>query len=349
MAKILYGVAGEGTGHAMRAKEITNYLLSLGHQVKIVSYDRGYKNLSSLFDVMEIEGLGFSFENNQVRYIETFIKNGKKLKEILGSYVDVDRLVKEFRPNIIITDFEPTCAVAARTNRIPLISIDNQHFISGTAIEYPKKYAKEALMTNAFVQLFVPNAKKYLALTFVKERIINKKVLLFSPILRKEVIALKPTTGNYILVYLTAGFEGAVEYLEGINCQFVVYGLGRVGREKNIVYKKPSQEEFLDDLCRCRGIIANAGFGLISEALYLGKPYFAIPLKNHFEQIINAYYLEKMGYGVFCEKMTMRVINDFLDKISEYQINLEQYPKEDNAKILAEINRLIKEYGTINC
>jgi hypothetical protein len=56
-----------------------------------------------------------------------------------------------------------------------------------------------------------------------------------------------------------------------------------------------------------------------------------------------------MGYGVFCEKMTMRVINDFLDKISEYQINLEQYPKEDNAKILAEINRLIKEYGTINC
>jgi uncharacterized protein (TIGR00661 family) len=44
-------------------------------------------------------------------------------------------------------------------------------------------------------------------------------------------------------------------------------------------------------------VIANSGFSLICEALYLGKPYLAIPVRHQFEQVLNAYYVDKMGYG----------------------------------------------------
>ncbi len=56
MARIIYGVAGEGSGHSSRSREIIAYLQSRGHTVKVVSYDRGYRNLCDKFDVFETEG-----------------------------------------------------------------------------------------------------------------------------------------------------------------------------------------------------------------------------------------------------------------------------------------------------
>ena len=45
MAKIVYGVSGEGSGHSSRARVMIKHLEKLGHAVKVVSYDRGYNNL----------------------------------------------------------------------------------------------------------------------------------------------------------------------------------------------------------------------------------------------------------------------------------------------------------------
>jgi putative protein kinase ArgK-like GTPase of G3E family len=57
MAKIVYGLSGEGSGHSSCASEIIPFLLDQGHQVKVVSYDSGYNNLKNTFDVFETEGL----------------------------------------------------------------------------------------------------------------------------------------------------------------------------------------------------------------------------------------------------------------------------------------------------
>jgi uncharacterized protein (TIGR00661 family) len=343
MAKILYGVAGEGSGHSMRSKEIISYLLENGHQVKVVSYDKGYRNLKPFFDVEKIEGLGFSFKNNEVEYLDTFIKNSQKLGDILQSHNDINKLVKEYQPDVIFTDFEPITALAANLNKIPLISIDNQHFITGTKIKYPKKYEKDAFITAAFINIIVQNAYKYFAITFASEEVSNDKVLLFPPILRREILSAKTSAQDYVLVYLTSGYNEIVGYLKNIDKKFVVYGLDGFENEKNIIFKKPSQDEFLEDLRNCEAIIANAGFSLVGEALYLGKPYLAIPVGNQFEQVINAVYLEKLGYGIFCEAISAEIIQEFLEKIPEYQKNLEKYPKEDNSKIFREIDETLNK------
>ena len=40
MAKLIYGVSGEGSGHSSRAREMIGHLVSVGHSVKVASYKR---------------------------------------------------------------------------------------------------------------------------------------------------------------------------------------------------------------------------------------------------------------------------------------------------------------------
>ena len=65
MARIVYGVAGEGSGHSSRAREIAAHLLEQGHDLWLASYDRGYRNLRDDFRVLEIEGLCIASEDNR--------------------------------------------------------------------------------------------------------------------------------------------------------------------------------------------------------------------------------------------------------------------------------------------
>jgi len=56
MAKILYGVNGEGAGHSTRAKEVLTHLRERGHTLHVATFDRGLRNLSRDFEVTEIFG-----------------------------------------------------------------------------------------------------------------------------------------------------------------------------------------------------------------------------------------------------------------------------------------------------
>ena len=173
----------------------------------------------------------------------------------------------------------------------------------------------------------------------------DKNTFLFPPIFRREVFRLSPAVKDFILVYLTSGYEEIIPVLKEINKKFVIYGLNRQGRENNIFFKKPSQKEFLEDLANCEGVIANSGFTLISEALYLGKPYLAMPIKGQFEQVLNAYYLEKLGYGKYWEEINKERIESFLYNLGLYQERLKEYEKADNSEIFQKIDSLIEEYS----
>ena len=80
-----------------------------------------------------------------------------------------------------------------------------------------------------------------------------------------------------------------------------IYG-GRDGvtadeRDGNLLYRPFANEAFVDDLRTCRGVVATAGYSLMSEAVYLRKPFLALPLAGQFEQEMNSRYLAQLGYG----------------------------------------------------
>jgi uncharacterized protein (TIGR00661 family) len=147
-----------------------------------------------------------------------------------------------------------------------------------------------------------------------------------------------------VLVYVTSPAPALAILLASVRCRFIAYGFGREGQEGNILYKKPSLDGFFADLTRASAIVANSGFSLVSEALHLGKPYLAVPVSHQFEQIFNAYWLEKSGYGAFWEELNKERVEAFLYNLPQYRDRLAQYPRKGNGALLEKLDALIDSY-----
>ncbi|HYX70333.1 MAG TPA: MJ1255/VC2487 family glycosyltransferase [Terriglobales bacterium] len=343
MANILYGVNGEGSGHSTRAKEVLSHLVGAGHRVHVVSFDRGLRNLQDAFEVTEIYGMRFAYVNDRVRYRRTIGKNLLTVPQAARSLRRLLRQVDAWGIELVITDFEPLSCRVAHRRRLPLISIDNQHCLTGADISYPREYRREAAAAKLVTRLMTPRARAYLVISFFTPTVTHPRTWIFPPILRREVLDARPTNGEHVLVYVTSPSAKLVELLRRIRGRFLLYGFGREGEEGNLLFKKPTLDGFLHDLAGCRAVIANAGFSLVSEALYLGKPYLAYPVKRQFEQVFNAYYVDKMGYGAWWDDLNKERIESFLFNLEGYREKLAGYPRQDNSALLAKLDSLIAE------
>jgi len=341
MANILYGVNGEGSGHSTRAKEVISHLQLRGHKLHIVSFDRGLRNLTESFPVTEIFGLSLAYVNNRVRYKRTVAGNMIKAPRAARSLKALSCLVDENKIDLVITDFEPLSCHVGRRKRLPVIAIDNQHTITNANVALPRGFRRDVAATRLVTRMMTPHADAYLALSFFSAPVKKRNTFLFPPILRQEVLSATPTSGDYVLVYVTSPTRELATLLKQVRCRFVAYGFGIESQEGNVQFKKPSLDGFLRDLSGAKAVIANAGFSLISEALYLDKPYLAIPVKNQFEQTFNAYYVHKLGYGAWWEDVGKEQIESFLFNLPFYSDNLHSYPRANNGAILAKVDELI--------
>src|SRR5579872_3097661 len=344
MANILYGVNGEGAGHSTRAKEVLTHLVSAGHRVHVASFDRGLQNLKDRFDVTEIYGFRFAYVNNRVRYKRTIARNLITVPQAAKSLHRLNELVDEANIDLVITDFEPlTCQIGHR-RRLPVISIDNQHCLTNAVVSYPKQCRRDAAAAKLVTKLMTPRANAYLVISFFTAPIRKRNTFLFSPLLRQEILNASPTEGDHVLVYVTSPAPDLARLLGSVRCRFVAYGFGREGTEGNVVYKKPSLDGFFADLVSARAILANSGFSLVTEALHLGKPYLAVPVTHQFEQIFNAYWLQKSGYGAYWEEMNKERVESFLYNLPHYREALAKYPRQGNTALLSKLDALIAGY-----
>ena len=147
---------------------------------------------------------------------------------------------------------------------------------------------------------------------------------------------------------MTSPAPELTKLLASIRRPFVAYGFGRKGKVGNITYKTPSLDGFFKDLISAKAIIANAGFSLVTEALHLGKPYLAVPVKHQFEQIFNAYWLQKMGYGAHWEELDKDRAESFLYNLPIYNEKLRDYPRHGNAALLRKLDTLISEHTSVS-
>ena len=68
----------------------------------------------------------------------------------------------------------------------------------------------------------------------------------------------------------------------------------------------------------------------MSEALYLKKPYLALPLKGQFEQVLNALFLKQAGYGTYSDDLQTEEVSDFLNNQDLYRKRLTDYELDFN-------------------
>jgi len=187
----------------------------------------------------------------------------------------------------------------------------------------------------------------YIIVNFFDAPLRVDSAVLAPPIIRPVVCSLKAEEGEHILLYSTTGRgeEQLRRVLNKFSGQiFYIYGFDQDHEYKNCVFKERSTEGFLADLAGARGVIASAGFSLISECMYLKKKMLLLPLAGQYEQIINAHYVQKLGLGISSEKLDEAIIARFLDVLDEPMPGDERIIWPDNEKffrILQEVlNRL---------
>ena len=345
MARIVYGISGEGSGHSSRAREMMTHLLAAGHEVRAVSYDRGYRNLRDDFDVLETEGMSIRSVDNKVSVLETFTDNLARVPDGIARVREVRRrLFKEFEPDCVITDFEPTTAYLARHYDLPLISLDNQHRMRYMRYPLPRGSRREALVTETVIRGMVPRPDVSLVTTFYFGEVKNRRTFLFGPILRKEVLDLEPAEGEHILVYFTQEFGSFMELFDAFPRErFIAFGQPAETARPNVEIRPFGGDEFLRVLATAKAVVATAGFTLMTESLYLGKPYLALPMAGQFEQELNALLLEELNYGRNGRQAGRETLGDFLYRLPEYRESLAGYRGVGNREIKAKLDELLDD------
>lgn len=346
MARVIYGVCGHGTGHSSRSKEVISFLEKRGHEVLVLGHERSYHYLREHFDTREIEGFTLAYSTNRISFPRTTWENIKRFPARNRAYRKIDALFRNFRPNIAFTDFEQLTPLVARKHRVPVVSLDCQHRLTNMYLNYPGKYWFQALVTNSVIRWMIPDPLAYLISTFFFSRPRNQKSFFYHPVIRTEVINLKPEQKDYILVYQTSHSNSRIlEILKKIDRKFIVYGFNVDGKKHNLEFKKFSKVGFLEDLKNCTAVITNGGFTLMSESIFLGKPVLSEPIWNQFEQVLNAFYLDKLGYGKHVERLGAESISRFISQIPLYAKRLGKVKHDKNANLLRKVESLVQNYA----
>lgn len=348
--RIFYSVCGEGMGHAIRSSVILEHLTKK-YDVYIFSSERAYEFLNNKFDnVFEIGGFNTVYENNVVRTKKTFFKalkaNPTNLKE---GYNVLYKECKRIKPNIIISDFENYSSMLSKIMNIPLISLDNIHMLTQCEYDYPPNHRADMLTAKAVTKSYILRPKRHIITSFFYPPLKHPKMTaLYPPVLREEIMKLEPVEGEHVLVYQTAESSiNLMEELKKLDYKFIVYGFNKDEVDENLTYRSFNEEQIFEDMRTAKAIIVNGGFTMISEAIYLKKPIYSTPAHKNFEQILNGFYVEKLGFGEYHDKLDVKKIESFLDNLDKYQENLNKVEPWDNTEILKDLDLSIEKYSKL--
>ena len=354
--RILYGVVGEGMGHATRSQVVCEHLVARGHEVKIVVSGRAHAFLSKSFrDVVEIRGLTIRYVDNRMDRDGTLAQNVLAAPGLIATNVSAYfEKVARFRPHAVISDFDSFAYFFAKRHGLPILSVDNQQIISRCKLA---KFAKEGArvdyqMIKAFVRAKLPGCDHYVITSFFEPPIRKKyakTTTIVPPILRRAILDTKASArpGSHVLVYQTSMSDGTLldELARVKGVDFVVYGLRKNAVRGNCVIKEFSEQGFVADLASARAVVCNGGLSLIGEALYLGKPIFSVPVRNQYEQILNARYLEDMGYGLCADQIRAEVLRVFLSEAHKYAGRVARHRQDGNRELLHAVDRQLERFA----
>jgi uncharacterized protein (TIGR00661 family) len=340
---LVYGVSGEGLGHVFEAIEVINRLQSEGHAVKVLTYGDRACDALARFAPTRIEGITLTFTREGMSVAATVRANLGCIPFFLRHWGRLRRELEAFRPDIFVTAYEPFTMVAAHVLRRPLVSMDNQNEL----LHLPRPPGApwlEFRLVQLATLVATHGAAAYVVKSYTKAVPSTRRHRFVSPLIQRETQGLRPTEGDHVLVYLTKPNPELLAVLATLPGRFIVYCHDRTGTEGNLEFRARGPT-FLPDLASARAIIGTTGFSLIADAIFLGKPYFGVPLRRQFEQVYNALYLARLGLGDYAEAPTREQLAAFLADLPRYRARLRGQaldPREQEAtlvEVLAELAR----------
>ncbi|WP_146659220.1 glycosyltransferase family protein [Enhygromyxa salina] len=330
VARIVYALTSQGRGHSSRVTAMAEALEARGHELLFCAGGGAGGLLADQGrNVIEVPVLRHLMHNNHIRLWTSLMQVGKKAIETRGVVDGLVERFEAFRPNLLITDFESYSVRAAQRMGLPLMCFNHQQMLTHTRYEVPRRYAWDAWVARLVINTVMPQQPEHVLLSsfFYPPLRYEQGATMVPPILRAAVREIEPSTGDHVLVYHNdpTGVTGLIEAMQALSeHRFIAYNFqpppDAARTMPNIEFKDPEIDGFLVDLASAKAVISTAGFTLISEALYLGKPLLVMPNGGIFEQTLNALYLKRENLG---EAIMHRVpgpedLRGFLQRASQH-------------------------------
>ncbi len=333
MSRILYGVQGEGRGHATRSLRVVQALLHEGHDVLVLTGGDALPVLAPVLGnrVIEIPLLRYQFNaRGSLSPWRTLAGNFIPLIRMAFRNITLEAAVRRFKPAAAISDFEPVTCRLARIFRLPLVAVDHQHFLTESVLPRVRglgnnlmllSYRLGTHMLSGWPRRVVVSSFHH----FPRKR--GSRASFVGPFLPEDVRRMLPHDEGHITVYLkrpqyltrllpliTAAPERTFEVFSGWESEWAT------ALPRNVRLHPVSRTAFLESLATAHALITTAGNQVLGEAIYLGKPALALPEPGVLEQAFNARALEESGCGMACgiEDLTPSVWSWFEAKRGGY-------------------------------
>lgn len=308
--KILYGIQGVGNGHIARGRVLAPKLKALGADVTCLFSGRDRDELpkDSCFNPFKAySGIGMVTENGKVNNLKTVFNT--KAKNLPGELTHITltlRLPSQNLYDVLITDYEPLLAHAARLSKRPAIGVGNMY-----AFIHDIPGMKKLDPMRAVINGYAP-AKYNLPLHWDH---FGRPIL---PPMVNVPQAAEIINPRKIVVYMN--FEKLDDlkklFVRFKDYDFYIYS-SQVKNdidEGNLKLRRISYDGFRADLADCAGAVANAGFELTSELLGMGKKIMVKPVEGQPEQKSNGRVLEHLGYGSAMISLDEKAVKQWLKR-----------------------------------
>ncbi len=309
--KILYGVQGTGNGHLTRARCLSKHFSAHNAQVDYVFSGRArdkYFDMEAFGDWKDYHGLTFAIKDGKIRTLKTVV-DSKPIQLIR----DIRSLpVNDY--DVIITDFEPITAWAAKMAKRDCLGIGHQY-----AFNFQIPIAGDNIATRSIMRYFAPTTHSL----GVHWHHFGHPIL--PPIVEDNHTPSEVSSGAIIVYLPFENPDNVISMLSKIgHTQFLFYGaFDGTKTVGNVTLNPISRDKFQQDLAACNGVICNAGFELSSESLNLGKKLLVKPLHGQMEQLSNGLALSQLKLGMSAHVLSVDIIEKWL---AEFQPTQVRYP-----------------------
>ena len=314
---ILYGIQTTGNGHISCARHIVHALKSVGHNVTCIfsgTGRSGFWDYSVFEPFYDRRGLTFVIDDGRLSMLKTALQ----LKPV--QFIQDIRQLDLAAFDVVVSDFEPISAWAAKLQKKPSISISHQAAFDYDVPKSPGNYAARAVM-----RYFAPTQHR-LGLHWH-----HFGHALLPPVIEPDLFKADVTDPRLILVCLPYENRQRVTDLLKKFKDYTYHfytDTNSIEHDANVVLHPFGRASFVHDLQRCNGVVGHAGFELGSEALHLGKKLLVRPLAGQFEQECNAVALVKNGLGHATQHINAAALQSFLQAKNP---SPKHYPRVDDA------------------
>ena len=329
--RVLFLVQGEGRGHLTQALSLAQILKIAGHEVigglVGVTAERGVPAFFSDKFAAPITpvfspGLVYNAGTNELQPFKTTVNAIRYARPFWRSLKQVRDHIDAQRPDVVVNFYEMLGGLtyALLNPSVPMVCIAHQYMAFHPNFQRPQGqwFYRQAFKLNTRLTCF--GTRELLALSFDKQPDEpTQRLRVVPPLLRQEVTVLKPTSGDFLLAYVTQpGLNVEIRKAHKLRPDVRIDGF-HAGVDvpdqvidETLTYHAIDGKRFLEFMARSKAVITTAGFESVCEAAYLGKPTLMIPQPNHYEQACNAIDGERAGVGLASDRFDLNRLLNYL-------------------------------------